>query len=51
MNLRSKSRTNVSSGEVADIHQVHHVEKPGSSANRGRTHRDIPYALEKDTSI
>ena len=27
MNLRWKSKTNVSSGEVADVHQVHHVDK------------------------
>ena len=44
MNLRSKSRTNVSSGEVANVHQVHHVDKPGSSANGVRKHRDILYA-------
>ena len=44
MNLRSKSRTNVSSGEVADFHHVHHVDKPGSSANRVRKRRDILYA-------
>ena len=44
MNLRLISRTNVSSGEVADVHQVHHVDKPGSSANRVRKHRDILYA-------
>ena len=44
MNLRSKSRTNVSSGEVADVRQVHHVDKPGSSTNRVRNHRDILYA-------
>ena len=44
MNLRSKSTTNVSSGEVSDVHQVHHVNKPGSSANGVRKHRDIPYA-------
>ena len=44
MNLRSKSRTNVSSGEVADFHQVRHVDKPGSSANRVRKHRDMLYA-------
>ena len=46
MNLRSKSRTNASSGEVApqedeDVHQVHHVDEPGSSVNHVRKHRDI----------
>ena len=44
MNLRLKSRTNVSSGEVADVHQVRHVDKPGSSANRVRKHSDMLYA-------
>ena len=44
MNLRLISRTNVSSGEVADVHQVHHVDKPGLSANHVRKHRDILYA-------
>ena len=44
MNLRSKSKTNVSSGEVADVHQVHHVDKPGSSANHVRKHTDILHA-------
>ena len=44
MNLRSKSRTKVLSGEVADVLEVHHVDKPGSSANRVRKHRDILYA-------
>ena len=44
MNLRLKSRTNVSSGEVSDVHQVHHVDKPGLSANHVRKHRDILYA-------
>ena len=44
MNLRSKSRTNASSGKVADVHQVHRVDKPGSSAIRLRKHRAILYA-------
>ena len=35
---------NFSSREVADVHQVHHVDKPGSSANHVRKHRDILYA-------
>ena len=43
MNLRWKSRTNVSSGEVADVHQVHHVDQLGSSANHVRKHRAILY--------
>ena len=47
MNLRSKSRTNVSSGKVAGFHQVHHVDKPGSSANHVRKHRDILYAHQE----
>ena len=38
---------NFSSREVADVHQVHHVDKPGSSANHVRKHRDILYAHQE----